>query len=140
MASAGERRMVDSYQQSTLILFGGIESIFQKRYLLITDRRVLVSTRAVRFEASSCIALRLIRARLQAARKGTPYNFQINTEKRPNQTLLVIGQLVVGLLLGGVAVSERAHSRSYGAVWRAFASWPRHILERRGCLALLAKK
>ena len=32
---------------------------------------------------------------------------QISTEKRPNQTLLVIGQLVVGLLLGGVAVSER---------------------------------
>ena len=41
MASAGEPRMVESYQQSTLILFGGIELIFQKRYLLITDRRVL---------------------------------------------------------------------------------------------------
>jgi hypothetical protein len=35
---------------------------------------------------------------------------QISTEKRPNQTLLVIGQLVVGLLLGGVAVSEGALS------------------------------
>ena len=35
---------------------------------------------------------------------------QISTEKRPNQTLLVIGQLVVGLLPGGVAVSEGALS------------------------------
>jgi hypothetical protein len=62
--------------------------------------------------------------RLEKALRTTyTQSCQISTEKRPNQTLLVIGQLVVGLLLGGVAVSERAHSRSYGAVWRAFASW-----------------
>ena len=53
---------------------------------------------------------------------------QISAEKRPNQTLLVIGQLVVGLSLGGVAVSKKAHSPSYGAVWRVFVSWRRHIL------------
>src|SRR5271166_4630294 len=46
----------------------GICHALQKPVLLV-DRRV-----PFRFEASSCIALRLIRARLQAARKGTPYN------------------------------------------------------------------
>ena len=74
--------------------------------VLLVDRRVPFDLRHRRvllydYSARGC-------KRLEEALRTTYTQVLPNQHReRPNQTLLVIGQLVVGLLLGGVAVSER---------------------------------